>query len=168
VHETAADLDALQRLLDRSYAGAGPHLRRIVTPERRLDAAALAARLVGVRLLALATVTADGRPIVGPVDGIFYRGAFWFGSAPDSVRFRHIRERPDVSATHVEGEPFAVTVHGRVHVTDLRDPAAAGFRDALAEVYAPRYGEEWIGWAEQHPYARIDARRMYTFSFDEG
>ena len=44
-----------------------------------------------MRLLALATVTADGRPIVGPVDGIFYRGAFWFGSAPDSVRFRHIR-----------------------------------------------------------------------------
>ena len=45
-------------------------------------------------LLALATVTADGRPIVGPVDGIFYRGSFHFGSAPDSVRFRHIRPAP--------------------------------------------------------------------------
>ena len=168
MHETAADLDALQRLLDESHAAAGAHMQRIITPERRIDAAALAARLTGVRLLALATATKDGRPIVGPVDGIFYRGAFWFGSAPDSVRFRHIRARPDVSATHIEGEPFAVTVHGRAHIADLRDPEAAGFRDALVEVYAPRYGEDWIGWAEKHPYARIDARRMYTFVYEEG
>jgi hypothetical protein len=167
VHETADDLAALQRLLDASYAAAGAHLQRIVTPERRLAAPALAARLDGVRLLALATATADGRPIVGPVDGIFYRGAFWFGSAPDSVRFRHIRARPDVSATHIEGEPFSVTVHGRAEVFDLGDPAASGFRAALAEVYAPRYGDEWIGWAEQHPYARIEARRMFTFNFEE-
>jgi len=39
-----------------------------------------------MRLLALATVTADGRPIVGPVDGVFLHGAFHFGSAPDSAR----------------------------------------------------------------------------------
>jgi hypothetical protein len=167
VHETAADLDALQRLLDESHAAAGAHMRRIITPERRIGAAALAARLTGVRLLALATATKDGRPIVGPVDGVFYRGAFWFGSAPDSVRFRHIRSRPDVSATHIEGEPFAVTVHGRAHIADLRDPETAGLRAALVEVYARRYGEDWIGWAEQHPYARIAARRMYTFVYEE-
>jgi Pyridoxamine 5'-phosphate oxidase len=167
VHETADDLDALQRLLDSSYAAAGEHLRRIITPERRLGARTLAARLDGVRLLALATSTADGRPIVGPVDGIFYRGAFWFGSAPDSVRFRHIRARPDVSATHIDGEPFSVTVHGCAIVADVRDPALAGFRTALIEVYAPRYGDRWIDWAEQHPYARIDARRMFVFNFEE-
>jgi len=167
VHETAADLEALQRLLDESSEASGAHMRRIITPDRRIGAVDLVARLTGVRLLALATATADGRPIVSPVDGVFYRGAFWFGSAPDSVRFRHIRARPDVSATHFEGEPFAVTVHGRAHIHDLRDPAAAGFRDALIEVYAPRYGEDWIGWAEQHPYARIDARRMYTFVYEE-
>jgi uncharacterized pyridoxamine 5'-phosphate oxidase family protein len=167
VHETATDLAELQRLLDESFAAAGAHMRRIITPERRIEAAALAARLTGVRLLALATATADGRPIVGPVDGIFYRGAFWFGSAPDSVRFRHIRARPDVSATHMEGEPFAVTVHGRAHISDLRNPEAAGFREALVEVYAPRYGGDWIGWAEKHPYARIAARRMYTFVYED-
>ena len=139
----------------------------MITPERRLSAPALAARLGGVRLLALATSTADGRPIVGPVDGIFYRGAFWFGTAPDSVRLRHIRARPDVSATHIEGEPFSVTVHGRAVLADLRDPARAEFRAALAELYAPRFGEGWIDWAEQHPYARIDARRMFTFTNEE-
>src|SRR5437899_12677639 len=113
MHETAEDLAGLQPLLDRSYAGAGAHLLRIHTPERRLTAEDVADRLTGMCLLALATVTADGRPIVGPVDGIFYRGAFHFGSAPDSVRFRHIAARPQVSATHLPGEELAVTVHGR-------------------------------------------------------
>ena len=87
MHETTEDLAALQGLLDRSYEGAGTHLHRIITPERRLPADRVAERLGGMCLLALATVTADGRPIVGPVDGIFFRGAFHFGSAPDSVRF---------------------------------------------------------------------------------
>ena len=84
MHETSADLASLQNLLDRSAASAGAHLRRIITPERRLSAEEVCARLTGMRLLALATVTSDGRPLVGPVDGVFYRGAFHFGSSPDS------------------------------------------------------------------------------------
>jgi hypothetical protein len=91
MHETQDDLLALQDLLDRSYAAAGSHLRRIITPERRMSARDLAERLTGMRLLALATVTADGRPVVGPVDGIFFRGAFHFGTAPHALRFRHER-----------------------------------------------------------------------------
>src|SRR3954467_6017733 len=88
MHETPADLAALQELLDRSYAGAGGHLLAIHAPARRLAAEQLAERLTGMCLLVLATVTADGRPIAGPVDGIFYRGAFHFGSSLDSVRLR--------------------------------------------------------------------------------
>src|SRR5919197_6651715 len=140
MRETPADLVALQALLDRSYAAAGPHLLRIITPERRLTAEQVAELLTGMRLLALATVTADGRPIVGPVDGIFLRGSFHFGSAPDSVRFRHIRARPQVSATHLPGEELAVTVHGRAVPVDVRSDEVAGFRQALLDIYVPRYG----------------------------
>src|ERR1700722_12103260 len=100
MYETPDDLVVLQGLLDRSADSAGPHLRSIITPERRLTADEVCARLTGMSLLALATVTADGRPLVGPVDGVFYRGCFYFGSSPDSVRFRHIRHRPQVSATY--------------------------------------------------------------------
>jgi hypothetical protein len=164
VHETPADLAALQDLLDRSYAIAGPHLLRIITPERRLSAAQVADRLTGMRLLALATVTADGRPIVGPVDGIFFRGAFHFGSSPDSVRFRHIRNRPQVSATHLPGEDLAVTVHGRAVPIDIHSDAAAEFRKTLLKVYVPRYGPEWEEFLDSGPvYARVEADRMFTF-----
>jgi hypothetical protein len=165
LHETAEDLTTLQELLDSSYAAAGPHLLSIITPQRRVRAVDLAARLQGMRLLALATATADGRPIVGPVDGVFYRGSFHFGSSPDSVRFRHIRRRPAVSATHLPSEQFAVTVHGRAVEVDLRAAAGSGLRGALLEVYAPRYGAaEWEEFVDSGPvYARIEAERMFTF-----
>jgi len=169
VHETEADIRALQELLDRSYAGAGAHLLRIHDPERRLSAEQVAQRLQGMCLLTLATVTADGRPITGPVDGIFYRGAFHFGSAPDSVRFRHIRVRPQVSATYLPAEELAVTVHGRAIPIDIGAEENAGFRQAVLDIYLPRYGPDWEHeFLDSGPmYARIEAARMFTFSMPE-
>jgi hypothetical protein len=169
VHETEADIAALQELLDRSYNAAGPHLRSITTPERRVSAAALCEQLTGMRLLVVATVTADGRPIAGPVDGIFHRGAFHFGTSPHSIRARHIRARPQVSATHLPREEFAVTVHGRAVTVDVRVPEGAELRTTLLEVYTPRYGEEWEKFIDPGPgeeapvYFRIDANRMFSF-----
>jgi nitroimidazol reductase NimA-like FMN-containing flavoprotein (pyridoxamine 5'-phosphate oxidase superfamily) len=167
MYETTADLAHLQELLDHSYDAAGAHLRGIITPERRLTAKDLSVRLQGMRLLALATVTQDCRPLVGPVDGIFYRGSFYFGSSPESIRLRHIARRPQVSATHLPSEELAVTVHGRAVPIDVRSEPAAGFRRALLDVYVPRYGPQWEEFLDSGPvYARIEADRMFTFSMD--
>ncbi|MGE5409021.1 MAG: pyridoxamine 5'-phosphate oxidase family protein [Syntrophothermus sp.] len=164
MHETDADLARLQDLLDASFAAAGPHLLRIITPERRLDAGQVAARLTGMRLLALATVTAAGRPRVGPVDGIFLHGCFHFGSAPDSARARHIARRPDVSATHLPGEELAVTVHGRAVPVDVQADEGAELRRTLLEIYVPRYGAEWERFLDSGvSYWRIEPERMFTF-----
>ena len=169
MHETVGDLAILQALLDRSYDGSGEHYRRITTPERRLDAAEVTQRLVGMTLLVLATVTADGRPLNGPVDGVFYQGSFYFGSSPDSVRFRHIRQRPWVSATHLPAEELAVTVHGRAVPIDVQSPKERGFRQALLDIYVPRYGADWEQFLDSGvAYARIDAERMFTFFMAEG
>ena len=169
MHESDADLAALQELLDRSYAAAGDHLLRIHTPERRLPAEQIAERLTGMVLLALATVTSDGRPMVGPVDGIFFRGALHFGSAPDSMRFKHIRARPQVSATHLPGEELAVTVHGRAVEVPAHGEAGAGLRQALLDIYVPRYGASWEEFLDSGPvYARIDAERMFAFHMPPG
>jgi nitroimidazol reductase NimA-like FMN-containing flavoprotein (pyridoxamine 5'-phosphate oxidase superfamily) len=168
VRETAADVERLQDLLDASYDAAGPHLLRIITPERRLFAEQVAATLTGVRLLALATVSADGRPIVGPVDGIFLRGSFHFGSAPDSVRARHIEARPQVSATHLPGEELAVTVHGRALPVDIGAAEGAELRQTLLDIYVPRYGPEWEDFLDSGVrYWRIEAERMFTFHFED-
>src|SRR5207244_10815108 len=133
--EAPEELDNLQQLLDRSMAGAGGHLRGIITGERRLSAAELAARLQGMRLLAVATVTADGRPLAGPVDGYFLHGTFWFSSGRNSVRMRHLAARPAVSATHLPGEELAATVHGRAELFDIRDPGGTAVPRATLARY---------------------------------
>jgi uncharacterized pyridoxamine 5'-phosphate oxidase family protein len=163
MHETAADLSTLQQLLDASYERAGEHLRSIHTADRRVHAPDLARVLQGVRVLHLATVSSKCEPRVSPVDGIFYRGQFWFGSGDNSLRFRHLRERPQVSGSHTVGETFAVIVHGRAVEIDVNERAHEGFLGALHEVY-PTW-DEWYSDAPA-PYARIDADLMYAYAFE--
>jgi hypothetical protein len=47
MHETRADVLALQALLDPSNAAAGPHSRSVFTEPRHLDAVTLTELLVG-------------------------------------------------------------------------------------------------------------------------
>jgi uncharacterized pyridoxamine 5'-phosphate oxidase family protein len=163
MHENAQDLEVLQQLLDDTYTRAGAHVRTIHTQERRVSAADVARILRGVRVLHLATVTAGCEPRVSPVDGLFYRGAFWFGSAHDSLRFRHVRARPAVSASHAVGETFAVIVHGRAVEVDMAASEQRGFRDYVLEVYP-----DWLTWYPEDPppYARIDPERMFAYAFE--
>lgn len=158
MRETAVDLEWLQQVLDRSYDRGGEHLRSILTPATRLDADQLAETLVGVQVLALATVTRDGAPRVAPVDGIFHRGRFHFGTAPGSVRARHLRERPAVSATHTRGEDLVVIVHGTVEPIDPLQHDGGSFAETSREVY----GAQWDDWTRGNPYWRIEPERMYA------
>jgi len=167
MHEHPEDLTALQTVIDDSYAHASAHLLSIHESERRLDAAAVTSELTGMRLLVLATTTRDGRPVTGPVDGVFFRGRFHFGSSPDSLRFRHIRERPEVSATHLPGEHLAITVHGTAEVIDVDAPEHAEFRQTLLDIYLPRYGDTWLSILDGAAFARIHPRRMFTFSMTD-
>jgi Pyridoxamine 5'-phosphate oxidase len=162
MHERPEDIAAVQDVIDRSYAAAGPHLLAIHTPDRRLTAEQVCARLQGMSLLALATVSAAGRPVVGPVDGILFRGAFHFGSSPESVRARHIAARPWVSATHLPGEELAITVHGRAEPVDV---SSGELRQTLLDIYVPRYGESWAQMLESGAiYWRIEAERVFAFA----
>jgi hypothetical protein len=168
--ETPEELDRLQSLLDASMATAGPHLRDIISDERRLDARQLSERLQGLCLLVVATGTADGRPLAGPVDGYFLHGTFWFGSGSQSVRMRHLAARPAVSATYLPGQELAVTVHGRAECHPLKDPACAELRQAMLDEYVPKQGpafEEWLDDADAIG-ARIEAEKIFTFQMAAG
>ncbi len=167
--ETPDDVRRLQHLLDVSAAQAGPHLRSIITEERRVDAAGLCAKLQGMCLLVVATVTADGRPLAGPVDGYLLGGSFYFSSGRDSVRMRHLAARPGVSATHLPAEDFAVTVHGRAELFEIDDPAHAVLRKAMLDYYLPRQGPEFETWLDSADAlgARIVPDKMFTFELTE-
>ena len=167
--ETPEELQQLQALLDASMASAGPHLRGIISDERRLSARDLMERLQGMRLLVLATVTADGRPLAGPVDGYFLHGTFWFSSGRHSVRMRHLAVRPAVSATHLPGEDLAVTVHGRAEHFAIDDPAFGELRQAMLDEYLPKQGPSFEAWLDDADAlgARIVPAKMFTFHLGE-
>ncbi len=163
--ETPEETAALQQLLDASMAGAGPHLRGIIDDARRLSAAQVCAQLQGMCLLVLGTSTADGRPVLGPVDGYFLHGCFEFSSGRDSVRMRHLAARPAVSATNLPGEELAVTVHGRAELYELNDPARPEQRQAMLDHYLPLQGPAFAEWLDREDpvAARIVPEKMFTF-----
>jgi hypothetical protein len=166
--ETPEDISRLQQLLDRSADTAGLHMQSIITGERRLSADQLCQRLQGMKLLVVATVTADGRPLAGPVDGYFLHGSFYFGSGRDSVRMRHLAARPAVSASHLPGDDLGGTVHGRAELFDMKDPAHGELRQAMLDHYLPRQGPEFEVWLDEADSvgARIVAEKMFTFAVE--
>ena len=157
MYETDEDFQRLRELLDRSHAAGGAHLRGILQDSRRLTPEELSETLPGVQILSLATVTKDCSPLVGGVDGLFYRGHWYFGSAPGSVRARHLARNPAVSAAHLRGEELAIVVHGRAEPVDVYAPEPPPFRTYLLEVYP-----DWAAWHGKGGavYWRIEARRM--------
>lgn len=159
MHETPEDLARLQALLDASHAAAGDHLRSIFSDERRVAAAGLPARLGGVQVTHLATVTARGEPRVAPVDGLFYRGWLHVGTAPGAMRARHLRARPQCSASIAHGEEFAVVLHGRAAELDLDAPEHEGLRGYYTEVY----GDGWEAFRQGNPYWRVEPERLFSF-----
>jgi hypothetical protein len=121
-----------------------------------------------MRLLVVATVTADGRPLAGPVDGYLLHGSFYFSSGRNSVRMRHLAAPPAVSATYLPGEELAVTVHGRAELFDVNDPSRTELRQAMLDHYLPLQGPAFETWLEQADAvgARIAADKIFTFSLE--
>jgi hypothetical protein len=168
MYESPAEMQRLQQLLDQSAAAAGPHLRSIITDDRRLSAEELCARLPGMRLLVVSTVTADGRPLSGPVDGYLLHGTFFFSSGRDSVRLRHLAARPAISAVHLPGEELAVSIHGRAELFELSDPSHGDLRRAMLDHYLPSQGPAFETWLDQADAlgALIQAEKMFTFHME--
>ncbi|MFP3913629.1 MAG: pyridoxamine 5'-phosphate oxidase family protein [Actinomycetota bacterium] len=156
--ETPGEVARLQSLLDESYSAAGSHLASIHVPRARLTARELAARLTGMNVFVVATVTSDGRPRTGPVDAFLFHGELRFGTAANAVRARHLARSPAVSATHAQGEGLVVTVHGNAERLELDGPDAE-FQTFLRRHYgAELYDQELNG----SPYYRVLAERMFA------
>ena len=99
--ETPDDLARLQSLLDASHARSTEHLRGIINDDRTLTAAQIAALLPGMKVISVATVTAQGEPRISAMDGHFLHGTWTFSTSRTAAKARHLAApaRPSRSPT---------------------------------------------------------------------
>ncbi len=161
MRETAAELSELQALIDRSHAGTGPHMRGIIHPGKySLTARQVVNLLDGMRTIAVAAPAPNGDPLVGPMDGWFLHGKFFWSSGGDAVRIKGLRARPRASISYFDGERFAITAHGPV-VLMYRDHPEVGEIDSM---FTQHYESSAFDWSEHGVYVRLDADRFFTYS----
>jgi uncharacterized Zn-binding protein involved in type VI secretion len=92
VRETVAEIRALQALIDKSHAGTNSHMRAIIHPGKySLTAKQVVKLLDGMKTVAVAAPAPNGDPLVGPMDGWFLHGKFFFSSGGDAIRIRGLR-----------------------------------------------------------------------------
>lgn len=162
--ESAEELAWLQALLDRSRERAGPHLLSIAHDGRHLSAAQVVSALGAgaVHHLAVATVTADGRPMVSMVDGHFVKARLGFSSDGSSTKMRHLAVRPQVSAVHARGDDFAFTVHGSASIHRPGDEQFTLFD----QVFQSHYGSGPADWSDDPVIAIIEPTFALAYASD--
>src|SRR3954451_2510592 len=140
--ETRDDLIDLQALLDASHARSTEHLRGIINDDRTLTAAQIAGLLTGMKVISVATVTANGEPRISAMDGHFLHGTWTFSTSRSSAKARHLARRPAVSVAHVDGEALAVFCHG--HVVELSGDEL----DRVDAHWTSHYGSSPLSWGD--------------------
>jgi hypothetical protein len=161
VRETAADLKALQELIDRSHKRIGPHMKAITEPRKyALSAKQVVKLLDGMKTVAVAAPAPNGDPLVAPMDGWFLHGRFFFSSGGDSVRIAGLRKRPRASIAFFEGERFLINAHGPVVLMFKGHPEVG----EIDGVFSKHYGGSAFDWSDNGVYVRLDADRFLTYS----
>src|SRR3989442_7752992 len=161
MREPAAELAALQELIERSVNRAGPHMRGLIHPGKYTLSAAQVVRLLdGMKTIAVAAPAPNGDPLVGAMDGWFLHGKFFFSSAGDAVRIRGLRKRPSVSVVRFDGDAYAITAHGKATLMFERDPEVI----EIDAIFRGHYGGSAFEWSDEGVYVRVDADRFYTYS----
>lgn len=159
--ETDEEMMELQALLDRSMAGAKPHLTSIVSDERRLNAKQVTTYMKNVKHITLATVTKAGEPFIGPMDGWFIHGRFLASTAGNSLRARHLRRNPAVSVCHLDGDNVGIWAHGTAEFLDREHRVAKAYDEIATAVYG---SSPWT-FGEDIAVMLVRPRVMFAYAF---
>lgn len=160
MYETTEERARLGGLVSASRSGGTKHLRAIITEDSTPRVDALLARLEGMRILALSTVTQKGDPRVSAVDGHFLHGQWTFGTDGSSAKARHMRRRPSVSAAHLDGVGFGVFVHGTAVPVVQGDDWCPG----VVDHWRLHYGSDPFTWADDIRMFRIVPSWMVAYT----
>ncbi|MFI5719848.1 pyridoxamine 5'-phosphate oxidase family protein [Nocardia sp. NPDC051750] len=166
MRETPEELTELQALLDASLARSTTHLRSIIDADRTLTAGQLTAVLTGMRVLALSTVTAHGEPRISAVDGHFLHGRWYFGTARNAAKARHLAARPGASVAHLNGEELGVFTHGTVEEMNPETGEPDAEWPELLAYFKDLYGEDAFDWDNEVVFYRLRPHWMTVYAPD--
>lgn len=158
--ETDAELAELQRLFEAHLERANPHMRGIVTPERRLSARQVVRHLTGTKHVAFATVSSRAEPRVSPLDSLFIHGRFTLGTGVQATKLRHLRRNPACSAVHMESDRIAVAVNGSVEWIPRDHPE----HDEIHRVWSDTYESDPYTWGDDIVFFRIQPQSMWAYA----
>jgi hypothetical protein len=114
--ESAPDLDALQQVIDRSTRSATASVADSVAyPGRQMSASEFVEFFERVRLLAMATVGAAGRPHIAPVHARLSGKAMRLVVYDNTIRRIDIRSNPRVAFSTWDDKGAAVIIYGSAH-----------------------------------------------------
>jgi uncharacterized pyridoxamine 5'-phosphate oxidase family protein len=159
--ESEEEVRELQALLDRTFARANPHLAKIVSPERRLNARQVVHYLQGTKHVAFGTVNERGEPRVAPLDGVFIHGRFTVSTGGQAARLRHLRANPACSAAHMDGDTVGIVVHGHATIIGEHDEGV----EELEPVWRDIYDSSPFEWGEGVVFMRIEPTSMWAYAF---
>jgi pyridoxine/pyridoxamine 5'-phosphate oxidase len=161
--ETAAEVTAMQQLLEATYERSTEHLRNIFTDPRRLSADELVRVLTGMRTVNVATVTARGEPRISAVDGHFLHARWVFTTSGSAAKARHLKARPAASISYVDGERIGVFSHGQV---EFLTPEHVDFAEIEAHL-VKHYGASPSTWGDDIVYCRLQPTWMVAYASDK-
>ena len=159
--ETEAEITELQAMFDAHLARANPHMRNIVTPDRRPTARQVVTYLQGTRHVAFATVTSKGEPRVSPLDMLFIHGRMTLSTSDSATKVAHLRANPACSAVHVDGDRIAVVANGTVEWIPREHPD----HDEIHRIWSATYESDPYSWGEGVLFFRIRPSSMWAYAF---
>lgn len=158
--ETDDEVVELQRLFDRTLRTANPHMRSIVTPERRLTARQVVTYLQGTKHVVFATVD-ENEPRASPLDALFVHGRFTMSTGRRATKVRHLRANPACSAVHMDGDRVAVVANGRAEFVEPGHPD----HDGIHRAWTDQYGSDPYTWGDVIIF-RMQPITMWAYAFD--
>lgn len=159
--EADGELLALQALIDRSWARAGPSLRAAWAPDRRMTAAQAVAFCAGQRHCVLAVARGSRPPILTPVSfHLTQGGTVWLPTDPGAVRVHAVRRHPAAAVAVGQGVSDThrtVLASGPATLVPADEVPQAAAREAGAKLGDLSWAGLWI---------RLEPRRF--FGYDAG
>ncbi len=137
--ETSAEIEALQRLIDRSAATAGPAIRKnFADPAWTMSAPEFIRFWGSSRMASIATASSSGLVHAAPLEVRLSHGVFHVPTFADAVRLQDLRANRRCAITSWQDPYRAVIVYGRA---SLPESPATGTVDVVVRptrVYAIR------------------------------